>query len=67
MLKLSVNGEPRELEESCSLTEALGGLGYTGRQFAVAVDGTFVPKHRHGDLRLEGGEALEVLAPMQGG
>jgi len=67
MLKLSVNGKSRELEDSCSLSDALSRLGFHGRQFAVAVNGAFVPKHRHPQLRLEGGEALEILTPMQGG
>ena len=67
MLSLSVNGSARELAADCSLAEALTSLGFEGRRFAVAVDGTFVPRHRHGEFRLGGGEALEVLAPMQGG
>ena len=67
MLKLIVNGQPQELTEACPLGQALEGLGYQGRRFAVAVNGDFVPRHQYNDYQLKGGENLEVLSPMQGG
>ncbi len=67
MFHLRVNGETRIVHEGSTLSEALDQLGYRGKQFAVAVNGTFVPRHRHESYALEGNEALEVLAPMQGG
>ena len=67
MLKLLVNGESKALSGPCSLHEALERLGHEGGGFAVAVNGTFVPRHRYASLALKGGERLEVLSPMQGG
>lgn len=67
MLTLHVNGEPRELSQSCPLSEALGQWGHNGRIFAVAIDGEFVPRTAYDRVRLQGGERIEVLSPMQGG
>ncbi len=67
MLQLTVNGKKIELEGPCMLDKVLKELGHEGRQFAVAVDGDFVPRESHASYALEGGEALEVLSPMQGG
>ena len=67
MLKLQVNGEPRELDQPCPLTEALTAWGHQGRRFAVAIDGEFVPRGRYDQVTLRGGESIEVLSPMQGG
>lgn len=67
MHSLTVNGEPKNLEQLGVLSEVLGTLGYTGNHFAVAVNGNFVPKHQHGAFSLQGGDSLEILMPMQGG
>ena len=67
MLHVCVNGDSKTLTDSGTLREALDQLGYQGKQFAVAVNGAFVPRHQHETYELQGGEALEVLAPMQGG
>jgi sulfur carrier protein len=67
MLQLTVNGLPHTLEAPCPLAEALPHLGFSGSFFAVAINGDFVPKSRYGSVSLLGGEALEVLSPMQGG
>ncbi len=66
-MEIRVNGELKTLAGAGTVSEVLDALGYGGKQVAVAVDGTFLPRHRHGEHLLSGGEALEVLAPMQGG
>ena len=65
-MQLCVNGETKDVSAQ-TLAEAVANLGYTGKQFAVAVDGAFVPRHQHESFALAGGERLEILAPMQGG
>lgn len=67
MLKLWVNGEPKVLAAPCVLNEALRSLGHGQGRFAVAVNGEFVPRHTHASYPINGGEHLEILAPMQGG
>ena len=63
-----VNGERRELEgSSLALDRTLVDLGFTGKHFAVAINGDFVPRHGYESCLLQGGERLEILSPMQGG
>jgi len=45
----------------------LRSLGYEGSRFAVALNGGFIPRHRYASVEISGGEAMEVLAPIQGG
>lgn len=51
--------------------EALGPLltrlGYAGEHFAVAVNGTFVPRSERSARPIAANDRIEVLAPMVGG
>ena len=67
MLKLTVNGRTVALEEACDLARALNRWGHSGSGFAVAVNGSFVPRSSYESFLLRGGESIEVLVPMQGG
>ena len=67
MIKLSVNGEVRELEDGLTVSGALDWLGFEGEGFAVAVNGEFVPRATYPEHRLQDGDQLDVVAPMQGG
>ncbi|WP_072395844.1 sulfur carrier protein ThiS [Hyphomicrobium sp. CS1GBMeth3] len=60
------NGAEQEVQ-SQSLAEVLRELGYQDDAVATAVNGTFVPARQRGTLLLNSGDALEVLAPRQGG
>jgi len=42
-------------------------LGFADQRVAVAKNGEFVPQDDWAKTDLEAGDALEVLAPMQGG
>ncbi|MDB6180296.1 sulfur carrier protein ThiS [Paracoccus fistulariae] len=65
-MKITVNGEPKEIAAS-ALADALAELGYAGARIATAVNETFVPAASRGDTILTEGDRIEVLAPMQGG
>lgn len=67
MLELTVNGETTKLDGPTNLAEALPKWGYTRPFFAVALNGEFVPRNSYDQVRLNGGEALEILTPRQGG
>jgi len=66
MVNVVVNGEPKALRSE-ALPDALRELGYTGKHFAVAIDGVFVPRGRYDEVRLRDGVRLEALSPIQGG
>lgn len=66
-MKITVNGAPREIEAS-DLAEALVKLGYGPEaRVATALNEEFVPAGQRSGRRLEPGDRVEVLAPMQGG
>ena len=65
-MKIMVNGEPREID-AATLAAALDELGYGGTVVATALNGEFTPVSRRAAVRIEEGDRLEVLAPMQGG
>jgi thiazole synthase len=64
-----LNGQPQELPEAASLDAAVraSGAGEGGRGVAVAVDGEVVPRGEWERTVLREGQAVEVLAAIQGG
>ena len=65
-MKINVNGQVREVVGE-TLATALNELGYAGAVVATAVNGAFVPVSMRDNAALKAGDAIEVLAPMQGG
>ena len=65
---VTVNGEPHELDAGASVARAVeltGSLATSG--IAVAVDGEVVPRTQWEQTRLSEGQAVEVVAAVQGG
>ncbi len=65
-MQISLNGKPSEVSAG-RLDRVLEELGYQGAKVATAVNGSFVPRPVRGATELHEGDALEVIAPMQGG
>ncbi|GLQ16727.1 sulfur carrier protein ThiS [Maritalea porphyrae] len=65
-MKIIINGQPLEVTGK-SLGDVMIELGFVDRRVAVAKNGEFVPQDDWAKTDLEAGDALEVLAPMQGG
>jgi len=68
-MKVSMNGEPRELGEGASVLDAVAASGAEpgGRGVAVAVDGEVVPRGEWDAFELRDGQRVEVLQAVQGG
>jgi thiazole synthase len=68
-MRIELNGELRELPEGATLEAAvrITGAGEGGRGVAVALDGEVVPRGEWGRTPLREGQAVEVLAAIQGG
>jgi sulfur carrier protein len=64
-MKLTVNGEPRELDDATTLARLLE--DQPGRGVAAAVDGEVVPRAEWTAFRLADGQAVEILTAVQGG
>ena len=65
-MHLLVNGIARDVRAT-TLSQALDALGYRQAIVATALNGRFVPADRRHATALAEGDALEILAPMQGG
>jgi thiazole synthase len=68
-MRIELNGEPRELPTGATLADAArqAGAGEGGRGVAVAIDGEVVPHSEWVSTPLRDGQAVEVLAAIQGG
>lgn len=64
-MKILLNGEAREVAAE-NLAALLEECGFSGR-VATAVNEDFVPSSLRVGHRLNDGDRVEVLAPMQGG
>jgi thiazole synthase len=68
-MRIELNGRARELPEGAALDAAVlaSGAGEGGRGVAVALDGEVVPRSEWERTPLREGQAVEVLAAIQGG
>ncbi len=67
MMKIMLNGTPLELDKGVTITELLKHHGYADKVVAIAVNGSFVPKSAHNTQMINENDAIEIVAPMQGG
>ncbi|MCF6244622.1 MAG: sulfur carrier protein ThiS [Sulfurovum sp.] len=67
MIKVSVNGEIKEIEENLDVSQMIEALEYKIKGFAVAVNTTFVPITEYSKTIIKEGDKIDILAPVQGG
>ena len=67
MIKVSVNGEVKEIENDSNVSEMIEALEYKVKGFAVAVNTTFVPIAKYDETIIKEGDTIDILAPVQGG
>lgn len=65
-MKLLLNGTTREIAAT-TLAEVLEAEGLGDAKVATAVNGVFVPAAARAATALQAGDAVEIVAPMQGG
>ena len=66
-MEIVLNGEPRTLAASTTLTGLLEAEGLAGRRVAVEVNGEIVPRGRHAEHGLEAGDRVEIVHALGGG
>ena len=66
-MKITLNGKDTVTSSAASITAFLGEAGYGDMLVAVAVNGAFVPRSLHDETSLAADDAVEIVAPMQGG
>ncbi len=67
MIKVSVNGEIKEIEENLNVKQLIEALEYKTKGFAVAINTTFVPIAKYEQTIINNGDTIDILAPVQGG
>jgi sulfur carrier protein len=65
-LRVVVNGETQTTGAK-TLGELCAALGLTEAKIATAVNGTFVPARARDSITLTENDAVEIVAPRQGG
>ncbi|MBD9528026.1 sulfur carrier protein ThiS [Paracoccus sp. PAR01] len=65
-MKITLNGEARDLAGP-TVQDALVQIGLGEAKVATALNGGFLPAPSRAATQLKNGDALEVVAPMQGG
>jgi thiamine biosynthesis protein ThiS len=67
MIRLTVNGEPRELEAPVALTQFLERHNIHRRQIAVEHNGTILHRRELEGIMLQDGDVLEIVHMVGGG
>ena len=66
-MKLTINGEARQLEAGTSVAALMLQLGVNTTQVAVERNGGIVPRSAYGEMRLADGDAIEIVHFIGGG
>lgn len=67
MIKISVNGEIKELEENLNIKEMIEALAYKQKGFAIAINTNFIAIKAYEETIIQEGDSIDILAPVQGG
>lgn len=66
-MDILLNGEPRQLAASTTITALLEAEGLAGRRVAVEVNGAIVPRGQHSEHQLAEGDKVEIVHALGGG
>lgn len=67
MMRITLNGEPREVEGPATVDTLLEALGVNPRQVAVALNGEVVTRSRWPEVAVRDGDAVEIVRAVGGG
>lgn len=66
-MRISLNGMQDEIDCGTSIEQLALMLGYDLNGVAVAVNGTFVPRHTWGERVIASEDLIDLVVPFQGG
>jgi thiamine biosynthesis protein ThiS len=66
-IEITVNGAPRKVAAGTTVADLIAELGLGDRKVAVERNRDVVPRARHGEVRLETGDRLELVTYVGGG
>jgi sulfur carrier protein len=64
---ITINGQRKNVNCAPDIHSILDAEGFNGKLVAVARNGEFVPRVTYANTELQDGDALEIVAPYQGG
>ena len=67
MLKIQLNGQPREIENVISVAGLIEDLGISGKRVAVELNQEILPKSLHAETLLAEGDIVEIVGAIGGG
>ena len=67
VVRVTVNGEPRELPAGATVADVVARLAAPGRPCAVEVNREIVPRSAHAGRLLNEGDQVEVVHALGGG
>jgi sulfur carrier protein len=66
-MRLTINGEPREIPEGSSLSDVLRQLELTDGLVAIERNREVVPRREHANVLVQPGDVLEIVQFVGGG
>jgi len=66
-IKVTINGETKELPGAMSVAELVEHLGLKSGRVAVELNREVVPKSRHSEVQVTDGAVLEIVQAVGGG
>ena len=66
-MKVTVNGQERELAAPLTVAALLDTLGMAGKRVAVEVNREIVPRSRHAEYKVKDQDRVEVVIAIGGG
>lgn len=67
MISIILNGKELQFSENQMLNSALSEWGYEGKNIAIAINETFIPRSQYVQTEIKNGDSIEIVSPLEGG
>ncbi|MDN5872320.1 MAG: sulfur carrier protein ThiS [Nitrococcus sp.] len=67
MIRITLNGEVREVRNGLTVAELVAELELSGRRLALEINEALLPRGRFGEYRIRGGDRIEIVQAIGGG
>ncbi len=66
-MRVTLNGEPRDVRDGISVAELIAELSLNGRRIAVELNEAVLPREDYGARALSSGDVIEIVHFIGGG
>ncbi len=66
-MNITLNGQPKVLNDISTVADLVRFLGYEGKRIAVERNGDIVPKSQHSQQLIAEGDEFEIVVAVGGG